>query len=233
MSSAPPIRVLIIEDDSDLAANLYDYLEAKGYQADAAGDGVTGLHLAVTNEYDVIIMDVMMPGMNGLTACRKLRDEAGNTTPVLMLTARDTLDDKLAGFDSGADDYLVKPFALKELLARVTALSRRQMKTAGNALIEVADLTFNANTLEVHRQGKRITLTPIALKILEQLMRHSPNVVTRQAIEKAVWQDSPPDSDALRAHIHSLRAAVDKPFEKQLIHTIHGIGFRLVDNDEL
>ena len=233
MSNRSPIRVLIIEDDSDLAANLYDYLEAKGHQPDSAGDGITGLHLAITNEYDVIVMDVMMPGMDGFTACRKLREEANSATPILMLTARDTLDDKLAGFESGADDYLVKPFALKELLARITALSRRQLKDTSKQLISVADLDFDPNTLEVHRQKKLITLTPIALTILELLIRRSPNVVKRQDIEKEVWHDSPPDSDALRAHIHSLRAAIDKPFEKQLIHTIHGIGFRLVDSDEL
>jgi len=233
VATTTPIRVLIIEDDSDLAANLYDYFEAKGHQPDSAGDGITGLHLAITNEYDVIVMDIMMPGMDGLTTCKKLREEANNATPVLMLTARDTLDDKLAGFENGADDYLVKPFALKELLARVTALSRRQVKDANKQLIEVADLNFNPNTLEVHRQGKLITLTPTALKILELLIRRSPNVVKRQDIEKEVWHDSPPDSDALRAHIHSLRAAVDKPFEKPLLHTIHGIGFRLVDSDEL
>jgi len=228
-----PIRVLIIEDDSDLAANLYDYLEAKGHLPDSAGDGLTGLHLAVTNEYDVIIMDVMMPGMDGLTACRKLREEANSATPVLMLTARDTLDDKLAGFENGADDYLVKPFALKELLARITALSRRRLKDADKQLIEVSDLKFNPNTLQVHRKNKLITLTPIALTILELLIRRSPNVVKRDEIEKEVWHDSPPDSDVLRAHIHALRAAVDRPFEKQLIHTIHGIGFRLTDDCQL
>lgn len=233
MNTTTPIRVLIIEDDSDLAANLYDYLETKGHQPDSAGDGITGLHLAITNEYDVIIMDIMMPGMDGLTACRKLRDEAGVSTPVLMLTARDTLDDKLAGFNSGADDYLIKPFALKELLARISALSRRQLKDMGKQLIKVTDLSFNPNTLEVHRQGKLITLTPIALKILGLLIRRSPNIVTRQEIEQEIWHDSPPDSDALRAHIHSLRAAVDRPFDKQLIHTQHGIGFRLVESDGL
>ncbi len=233
MSRNSPIRVLIIEDDSDLAANIYDYLEAKGHLPDAAGDGITGLHLAVSNPYDVIIMDIMMPGMDGLTACRKLRDESNISTPVMMLTARDTLDDKLAGFDSGADDYLIKPFSLKELLARVTALSRRRLKGGERQIIDVADLIFNPNTLEVHRNKQRIALTPTALKLLELLMQHSPNVVTRQEIEKNLWGDSPPDSDALRAHMHSLRAAVDRPFAKQLIHTIHGIGYRLVESDEL
>jgi len=227
------IKILIIEDDSDLAANLYDYLEAKGHTPDTAGDGVTGLHLAITHDYDVIVLDIMMPGMNGLTVCRKLRTEAGISTPILMLTARDTLDDKLAGFGSGADDYLVKPFSLKELLARVTALSRRQLKNVGKQLIEVADLSFNPNTLEVNREGQRITLTPTALKIFELLIRSSPNVVTRKEIEEFIWNDSPPDSDALRTHMHSLRAAIDRPFSKPLILTLHGIGFRLADHNEV
>ncbi len=226
------MRILIIEDDADLAANLYDYLEAKGHSADAAGDGVTGLHLAVTNDYDVIVMDINMPGMNGLTVCRKLRDEAGKYTPVLMLTAKDTLDDKLAGFESGADDYLVKPFALQELLARVTALGKR-MRGGRAQDLQVADLSFSTKTLKVRRGTQAITLTPTGLKILELLMRNAPNVVTRQEIEQALWKDAPPDSDALRAHMHTLRNAVDRPFGKPLIHTLHGIGFKLADADEI
>ncbi len=221
------MRVLIIEDDSDLAANIYDYLEAKDHSADAAGDGVTGLHLAITQDYDVIVMDINMPGMDGMTACRKLRQEAGKQTPVLMLTARDTLDDKLVGFDSGADDYLVKPFALQELLARLTALSKRGRGKGDQQLLQVADLSFNPKTLEVKRAGQSISLTPTGLKILQLLMRNSPNVVTRQQIEETLWRDSPPDSDSLRAHMHTLRGAVDRPFEQGLIHTIHGIGFKL------
>ncbi len=223
------MNVLIIEDDSDLAANLYDYLEAKGHVPDSAGDGVTGLHLAITNNYDVIVMDINMPGMDGLTACRKLREEAGKQTPVLMLTARDTLDDKLSGFNSGADDYLVKPFALQELLARLTALSKRGRTDNNLEIIQVADLSFNPRTLEVTRAGQKLTLPPTGLKILELLMRQSPNVVNRQQVLTTVWPDTLPDSDALRAHMHTLRAVVDKPFDQPLIHTIHGIGFKLCE----
>lgn len=223
-----PMRVLIIEDDADLAANLYDYLETKGHIPDVARDGVTGLHLAVAQDYDVIVMDVNMPGMDGMTACRKLREDAGKNTPVLMLTARDALNDKLTGFESGADDYLVKPFALQELLARLTALTKRHNQAAKKEW-QVADLVFNPNTLSVKRADKPITLTPTGLKILEVLMRNSPNVVTRRQVEDAVWGDSPPDSDALRAHMHTLRSAVDRPYPKPLIHTVHGIGFKLCD----
>ncbi len=233
MKTISPMRILIIEDDADLSANLFDYLEAKGHIPDVARDGVTGLHLAVCNHYDVIVMDIMMPGMDGYTVCKKLRDEAGNDTPVLMLTAKDTLDDKLAGFDCGADDYLVKPFALQELLARLGVLSRRRNGGTDKAILQVADLTFNTKTFEVQRAGKSINLPPTALKILELLIRNSPNVVSRQQIEDALWRDMPPDSDSLRVHLYSLRNAVDKPFDKPLIHTLHGIGFKLADTDAL
>jgi len=221
------MRVLIIEDNSDLAANIFDYLEARGHTPDAAGDGITGLHLAVTQDYDVIVLDVMLPGMDGFTLCRKLRDEAGKHTPVLMLTAKDTLEDKLAGFRSGSDDYLVKPFALQELEARLLALSRRGTAPSAQHVLRAGDLTFNPATLEIKRAGKNLSLTPTGMKILELLLRRSPHVVTRRELEHAVWGDSPPDSDALRAHMHTLRAAVDHPFDTPLIHTIHGVGFRL------
>ncbi len=228
---ANPVRVLVIEDDADLSANLYDYLEAKGHIPDAAGDGVTGLHLAVSHDYDVIVMDINMPGMDGLTVCKKLREEALKTTPVLMLTARDTLTDKLAGFECGADDYLVKPFALQELLARILALSKRKIKSETKVL-QVANLKFNPKTLKVTRDDQTIVLTPTALKILELLISNAPNVVTRQKIETAVWGDSPPDSDVLRAHMHTLRNAIDKPYPYPLIHTVHGIGFKLSEPEE-
>lgn len=221
------MHVLIIEDNSDLAANIFDYLEARGHTPDAAGDGITGLHLAVTQDYDVIVLDVMLPGMDGFTLCRKLREEAGKQTPVLMLTAKDTLEDKLAGFRSGSDDYLVKPFALQELEARLLALGRRGTSHTAQPLLRAGDLTYNGATFEVKRGGKAISLTPTGMKILELLLRRSPHVVTRRELEHAVWGDSPPDSDALRAHMHTLRAAVDHPFDSPLIHTIHGVGFRL------
>jgi DNA-binding response OmpR family regulator len=227
------MRVLIIEDNSDLAANVYDFLEARGHTPDAAGDGVTGLHLAVSNDYDVIVLDLMLPGTDGLTVCRKLREEAEQHTPVLMLTAKDTLEDKLAGFRSGADDYLVKPFELRELEARLLALARRAAPVAESRPIRVGDLSFDPRTLEVRRAGRLISLTPTGLKILELLMRRYPGVVSRREIAYALWRDSPPDSDALRTHIHTLRAALDHPFAAPMIRTIHGIGFKLETPDEL
>ena len=225
------MHLLLIEDSQDLAANICEHLAARGHVMDAAGDGVTGLHLAVVNSYDAIILDVGLPGMDGLTLCHKLRHDAHKQTPVLMLTARDTLKDKLSGFGSGADDYLVKPFALQELEARLQALVRRG--AAGGAVLRVGDLLANTDTLQVKRGGSAITLTPTALKLLIQLMRASPRVLSRQEIELALWGDLPPDSDALRTHIHALRAAIDKKFPVKLLHTVHGMGYRIATPDAL
>lgn len=222
------MRILVIEDNPDIASNIGDYLSDRGNVVDFAGDGVTGLHLAVVNDYEVIVLDLMLPGMDGLEVCRKLRQEARKHTPVLMLTARDALPQKLAGFETGADDYMVKPFALQELEARILVLVRRSKPQQARVLV-VADLSYNLDTLVVIRQGKNIQLNPIALKILQCLMEASPSVVTRQELEMRVWGEELPDSDSLRVHIHTLRAAIDKPFDKPLIQTRHGIGYRLVD----
>ncbi len=193
------MRILVIEDNPDIASNIGDYLSDRGNVVDFAGDGVTGL-----------------------------RQEARKHTPVLMLTARDALQQKLAGFETGADDYMVKPFALQELEARIQVLVRRS-KPQQARILQVAELSYNLDTLVVVRQGKNIQLNPIALKILQCLMEASPSVVTRQELEMRVWGEELPDSDSLRVHIHTLRAAIDKPFDKPLIQTRHGIGYRLVD----
>jgi len=168
--------------------------------------------------------------MDGLEVCRKLRQDARKQTPVLMLTARDSLDQKLTGFDSGADDYMVKPFELQELEARLSVLSRRG-KGVKSRILQLADLTYNLDTLVVIRAGKQIQLNPIGLKLLQHLMESAPSVVTRQDLETRVWGEELPDSDSLRVHIHGLRAVIDKPFEKLLIQTRHGIGYRMVDPD--
>jgi len=224
------MRVLIIEDNPDIAANLGDYLEDHGHTVDFAGDGVTGLHLAVVNDFDAIVLDLALPGMDGLEVCRKLRSEAGKDTPVLMLTARDRLEDKLAGFDTGADDYLVKPFELQEVQARLKVLTSRGRRRSPREL-KVGDLVYNLDTLNVKRGDKEIYLNPIGLKLLHCLMEASPNVVSRADLELEVWGEEMPDSDSLRVHIHSLRGAIDKPFGSNMIQTRHGIGYRLVDPD--
>ena len=217
------MHVLVIEDNPDLAANVCDFLEAKGHSTDAAGDGITGLHLAVTHDYDAIVLDVMLPGMDGFTLCRHLREEARRDTPVLMLTSRDALDDRVAGLEFGADDYVVKPFALRELEARLKALARRCQGVTTNLVLRVADLEFDSALMRAHRGERDIPLSPIPMKLLETLMHASPRVVKREELERAVWGDQPPDSDALRAHMHVLRSAIEHPDEAVLLNTLRGI----------
>ncbi|HLF31073.1 MAG TPA: response regulator transcription factor [Xanthomonadales bacterium] len=224
------MRVLIVEDNPDIAANLGDFLEDHGHTVDFAGDGVTGLHLAVVNDFDAIVLDLALPGMDGLELCRKLRTDAGKDTPVLMLTARDRLQDKLAGFETGADDYLVKPFELQEVEARLHVLASRGRRRVRREL-KVGDLVFNLDTLSVNRAGRDIYLNPIGLKLLQTLMEASPNVVSRNDLEMQVWGEEMPDSDSLRVHIHSLRSVIDKPFDSSMIQTRHGIGYRLVESN--
>jgi len=224
--------VLVIEDNPDLVANLYDFLEPLGYVVDAAYDARSGLRFAREKSFDAIILDLTLPGMDGLEVCSQLRD-GGDDTPILMLTARDTLEDKLQGFASGADDYLVKPFAMQELDARLKALVKRARGEQSRETLRVADLVFDPATLKVERAGRPVALPPIPLKILELLMRQSPRVVPRREIERRIWGNLRPDSDALRAHISVLRAAVDRPFAGALIRTVHGIGYQLAEPDEI
>ena len=219
--------ILLIEDHHDIAAMVCEHLEFSGHEVDYAADGVTGLHLAVTGEFDAIILDLMLPGMDGLEICRKYRNEAGGSKPILMLTARDTLEDKVAGLDAGADDYLVKPFEMEELDARLRALLRRAGGDIAPSRLKVADLEFDTGTLLVRRGGKTITLTPIGMKLLVALMKASPRVVSRRELEREVWGDILPDSDALRSHLYNLRKAIDKPFDAPMLHNVQGMGYRL------
>ncbi len=222
------MNILLIEDNRDLATNMFDYFEAHGHTMDLAGDGISGLHFAATNNYDVILLDVMLPGIDGLSLCRKLRD-AGKHTPVLMLTARDALEDKIAGLEAGADDYVVKPFSLREVEARLMALVRRSQVREGVTVLRVGNLVFNTGTLKVTRGERNIELPPIPLRLLEILMRSSPRVMPRDEVERLIWGDSPPDSDALRAHLHIMRSVVDVEGEQPLIKTLRGIGYQIVD----
>lgn len=223
--------ILLVDDHRDIAGAIIDFLEHRGFVVDYAADGVTGLHLAVTNRYDVIVLDIMLPGLDGLAVCRKLREEARNDTPLLMLTARDTLDDKITGLGAGADDYLVKPFEVRELEARITTLLRRHRRAVALEVYTVGDLTLDTATLRVTRGGQSLTLTPIGLKLLTVLMRASPRVVTRQQLEREVWGDVLPDSDTLRSHLYTLRKIIDKPFGRPLLHTIPGAGYRMATDD--
>lgn len=222
--------LLLIEDNPDLVENLSEFFESRGDIVDSAYNGLTGLRFALENTYDVIVLDLMLPGMDGLEVCSRLRRE-GRTTPVLMLTARDTLGNKLEGFGSGTDDYLVKPFALPELEVRLAALVRRGRGETAQPLLIVEDLRFDPDTLRVERGGHRIDLPPIPLKILVLLMRRSPGVVSREQIEREVWGDNPPDSDTLRAHLHVLRNAIDRGFDVSLLRTVRGMGYQLAGTD--
>ena len=221
------MRILLVEDNRDILANLADYLTLKGYTVDCAQDGLSGLQLASSQHFDLLVLDVMLPGIDGFTLCQRLREEACSSTPVIMLTARDTLDDRLQGFRSGADDYLLKPFALSELAARIEAVLRRS-QGMNRRNLQVGDLAYDLDTLEVSRAGRPLKLNPLGLKILEILMQRSPNVVRRDALEEAIWGEDCPDSDSLRSHIHQLRQVIDKPFAQPLLHTVHGVGYRLV-----
>jgi DNA-binding response OmpR family regulator len=226
------MNILIIEDNKDIAENIADYFEPLGQTLDFAADGLTGLHLAVTKRFDVIVLDLMLPGMDGITLCQKLRQEGKMNTPVIMLTARDQLDDKLMGFQAGADDYLVKPFSIKELEVRIQALFKRSKTSSADTNLVVADLDYNPETLEAHRSGQKLELNPIQRRLLELLMQNSRRVVTREELEQHIWGDILPDNDVLRTHIYSLRNIIDKPFSQKLLHTIHGAGYRLFEDGE-
>jgi DNA-binding response OmpR family regulator len=225
------MKVLIIEDDTAIATNLYDYLESAGYEPDIASDGVMGLRLATTQHWDAILLDLALPGMDGLEVCRKLREEAHRDTPVLMLTAKDTLEDKLHGFGQGADDYLVKPFSLKEVGARLAALIKRYNGQVTQAELRCADVCFDLATLTVERAGRTVRLPPKCLHLLRILMQSPNRVFGRAELETQIWGEQLPDSDTLRAHVYTLRRALTAHGEDDLIDTVHGLGYRLVVSD--
>ncbi|MBU1189073.1 MAG: response regulator transcription factor [Gammaproteobacteria bacterium] len=225
------MRILIIEDNPDIAANLGDFLEDRKHIVDFAADGKTGLQLALTHDFEAIVLDLFLPGMDGLQVCEEIRAQASRHIPILMLTARDQLEDKLEGFRRGADDYLVKPFELQEVEARLEVITRRSDPSLQTRKLQIGDLHYDLDTMVVSRAGVNIDLNPIGLKILRCLMRASPRVVTRAEIEADVWGDELPDSDSLRVHIHGLRSSIDKPFEHPMIQTRHGIGYRIIAPD--
>jgi DNA-binding response OmpR family regulator len=220
-------RLLIIEDNPELVANLYGFFEPLGYVLDDARDGAAGLHLATQNDYDAILLDLMLPRLDGMALCRKLREEFQNPVPVLMLTARDPVDDRVQGLALGADDYLVKPFSLKELDARIKALVRRAQGLQVQGTLTWEDLQVDTLTPRAWRQGHPVALTRSTHKLLLRLMRAAPATVRKQEMEYLLWGDDPPESGALRTHIHELRQLVDKNFAPALIETVHGIGWRL------
>lgn len=223
------MRILIIEDNRDIAANIGDFLSLNHHHIDYAHDGISGLKMATTLSFDLIILDINLPKLDGFKLCKKLRQQYNNDVPILMLTARDTLADKVTGFNAGAWDYLIKPFALQELDLRINALMLRQKSNQADQL-QIEDLTLDTRSLQVTRAGQIIDLHQASILILELLMRSSPNIVSRVDLEYLLWGELPPESNPLRTHIHELRSKIDKPFDSSLLQTIRGKGYRLVKN---
>jgi len=221
------MNLLLIEDHRDIAANIAEYFETRGDVVTHALDGESGLLMAERDEYDAIVLDLMLPGIDGLSVCRQLRSTNAARTPILMLTAKDLVADKVEGFEAGADDYLVKPFSLAELDVRLKALIRRSRPADAHRTLNVGDLKFDLDTLEAERAGVPLKLNPTTRRILVVLMQNANRVVTRAELEKELWGEHPPEGDFLRAHMHALRAAIDKNFPDKLLHTVHGIGYRI------
>lgn len=225
------LHILIIEDQPAIARNIGQFLESRGHVPDFASDGKQGLALALSNHYDLIILDIMLPKMDGLQVCKHLRQQAKRHIPILMLTARDTLGDKVTGFEMGADDYLTKPFALEELEVRCLALSRRHLLQTENK-ISIGDLVIDRQLQQVRRQGKPLELSAMHYNILLILAESFPKVVSRTELCQRMWGDEPTESDALRSHIYQLRQIIDKPFGSAMVKTVHGVGFALVASQD-
>jgi DNA-binding response OmpR family regulator len=222
------VRLLIVEDDASVARFLAQATTEAGYEVEVTGDGAEGLRRASSGAFDLLLLDVMLPGLDGLEVCRRLR-AAGAATPILLLTARDTLQDKLAGLDGGADDYLVKPFPLAELLARVRALLRRS--TSAPTVLRVADLHLDPVSRQAQRGEKTVHLSATEYVLLEHLMRHAGHVLSRAAIMEHVWQyDFGGRDNVLDVYISYLRRKLDRGRPDPLIHTVRGVGFRLGDD---
>ena len=222
------INILLVEDDFDLATTIVDYLDIEDIECDHASNGIIGLNLIHTNQYQMIILDVNMPQMDGLTLCKTLREQ-GIDIPVLMLTARDSLDNKLEGFAVGSDDYLVKPFAMKELVARVQVLAKRKSGEAKRLIF--ADLCVDLTQRNAVAAEQILKLSPIAFKILEILVRHAPKVVTRKTIIQTIWRDEQPDSNNLKVHIHHIRKQLEATTNLVKLETIPSIGFALKSHE--
>lgn len=218
------LNLLLIEDDIDLASTVVEYFELENIQCDHASNGVAGLDLVSKQRYDAILLDLNLPRLDGLTVCQQLR-QRGDDTPILMLTARGQLDDKVEGFKAGTDDYLVKPFELQELVLRVQALSRRRSGQARK--LTFGPLALNLDTQTATREGFEIKLSPTGWKLLETLVRSAPKIVPRQQLEEAVWGDSPPTSNGLKVHLFNLRKQLDDPFDQPLVVTFAGKGVGL------
>jgi heavy metal response regulator len=220
------MRILVVEDEDAIATFVERGLTKAGYGVDRAADGAEALHWAAITTFDLIVLDLMLPDMDGLAVCEAVR-RSGGGMPILMLTAREAIEDRVAGLDSGADDYLVKPFAFAELLARVRALLRREPTFLGMVL-QVADLTLDTRNHEVCRGGQPIALTTKEYRLLELLMRHANQTLTREAIAEHIWNyEFDNVTNLIEVHIHALRRKIDDPYSTKLLHTVRGVGYRL------
>ncbi|SDY41658.1 response regulator transcription factor [Pseudomonas sp. NFIX28] len=224
------IEILLVEDDRALAGSLADYLSEVGFEVDFAFNGQSCLERTLEQRYDAIVMDVTMPGLDGLRACKALRKRQDHT-PILFLTARDTLADKLDGYEAGADDYLIKPFEPQELVCRLHALLRRGKLPSSGGQQTCGELLIDLKRQKVYRQGLAIDLQDITIRLLSLLAEAAPDTVSRHKLENALWPDELPESDPLRTHIYRLRQALDRPFERDLVKTVHGKGYRLAIPD--
>lgn len=229
-----PLRLLVVEDHKALAENLFEFFGASPrYVLDYAADGLTALHLLASQSYDVVILDVMLPGVSGFEICRRLRQDLNNTTPVIMMTAKDQLSDKEQGFGCGADDYLVKPFDLKELQLRVEALTRRRGTEHGTN-IQIPGLSYDTGRLRVHVQGyPSLDLSGTNARIFELLVRGYPDFVSYDRLSETVWGDRDVDRHTLRTHAYALRKALQDHFGLTLIKTLHGRGYCLLSPQEV
>lgn len=225
------MKVLLVEDCQQVAEVIFDYFEETDYELDYAATGTAGLQLAQSHAFNCIVLDIMLPGLDGISLCKQLRAE-GNDTPVIMLTARDTDDDMLTGLRTGADDYIVKPFNMALLEARIESLTRRHSGKGFSTQLTCGSIRLDLNTHQVFRDDKAIKLTPVGFKILHLLMVKSPAMVSRQEIEHMLWPDELPDQDILRKHVYQLRNKIDKPFKLNMIQTVHKSGYKLVADSE-
>ena len=222
------LNILIVEDNAALAANIHDFLAACGHRPDAAPDGESALGLIALHRYDAVVLDWMMPRMDGITMLTRLRSELRSGVPVLLLTSKDQLESKIQGFEAGADDYMVKPIALAELEIRLRVVAARARAAQEQArVLEVADLRFDLGTQIVTRAGRPLALSPIRRRLLEMLMRSSPHLVRREDLEYLIWKEAVPDADILRSHMHMLRKTVDGDSAVKLLQTVTGSGYRL------
>ena len=236
LRGSPPIakvgamRILLVEDDTKIASFVEKGLQAAGYAVDHAGDGDIGLHMALTEPYDAAVIDIMLPKLDGLSLINRLRQKKINT-PVIILSAKDSVDDRVRGLQTGSDDYITKPFAFSELLARVQALIRRAGGISEPTQLTVGDLSINLLTREVVRDGRKIELQPLEFSLLEYLMRSVGRVVSKTMIMEHVWDyNFDPQTNVVEARISRLRDKIDKDFPKKLIHTMRGVGYVLKEN---